>query len=97
MAKQVNVSCRHSFQEENTYAWISDFSEDGYRGVLTDCVYADDTPNDTTDWCVFAGTHGQCLLLRGLYNIYGEKCALDWAERLREESYQRFLNQLKTA
>jgi hypothetical protein len=94
MAKQVNVSCVHHFQEENTYAWISDFSEDGYRGELVDCIYADDTPNDTTDWCVFAGTEGQCLIFRGLYNIYGKKTAEEYAKRLEEEAYKKFLRNL---
>lgn len=96
MAKQVNVSCRHHSDTEETFAWISETSEDGYVGRLTDCVYADDTPSDWTSWCVFVGTEGQCLIFRGLYNIYGEKYAFDWAERLRKESYQRFINQFKT-
>lgn len=96
MAKQVNVSCKHNFDDEEIFAWISETSEDSYSGRLTDCVYADNTPSDWTDWRVFVGTEGQCLIFRGLYNTYGEKCALDWAERLSNESYQRFLNQFKT-
>lgn len=83
MATQVNVSCRHSFEEETKSAWISNFSEDGYRGRLTDCIYSDNTPNDYTDWCVFAGTEGQCLIFKGLYNLYGEEVAFDYKKRLQ--------------
>ena len=94
--KQVNISCRHYFDEEEIHAWMSDYTEDGYAGRLIDTVYADDTPSDYTDWCVFAGTEGECLIFRGLYNIYGEKIAFDYKERLQEEAYKRFLKRIST-
>ena len=92
---QVNVSCRHHFDVEETFAWTSEISEDGYVGRLTDCVYADDTPSDWTDWCVFVGTEGQCLIFKGLYNLYGEELAFDYKKRLQEESYLRFLKRFQ--
>ena len=52
---QVNVST--SVDDEVT-PWISEWSEDGYVGVLTDTVYADGC--DTTNWCVFTGTRQEC-------------------------------------
>lgn len=52
---QVNVS--ESVDDEVT-AWISEWSEDGYVGVLTDTVYEDGC--DSTNWCVFTGTYQEC-------------------------------------
>lgn len=77
MCKQVNVTTN---RDGEAYAWISNYSQDGYVGVLEDTVYAD-WGCDTTHWCIFAGSEGRCLIFRGLYNIYGEKTALNWVER----------------
>lgn len=42
----------------SSYYWTSEYAEDGYRGKLTDAVYADGS--DTTDWCQFVGTQEEC-------------------------------------
>ena len=52
---QVNVST--SVDDEVT-PWISQHSADGYVGVLVDTKYMDGC--DTTNWCVFVGTHKEC-------------------------------------
>ena len=53
--KQVNISENVDGQ---VTAWISDWSEDGYVGELTDTVYSDGA--DRTNWCVFCGTEEEC-------------------------------------
>ena len=52
---QVNVS---ESVDGDVTPWISEWSSDGYVGVLTDTIYADGC--DTTNWCVFAGTRQEC-------------------------------------
>lgn len=38
--------------------WISEHSDAGYVGILTDTVYEDGS--DYTDWCQFVGTQEEC-------------------------------------
>ena len=52
---QVNVS---TSVDDEVSAWISQHSADGYIGVLIDTQYMDGC--DTTNWCVFVGTHKEC-------------------------------------
>ena len=52
---QVNVS---ETVDGQTIAWVSRFSEDGYRGKLIDTMYSDGA--DTTDWCVYTGSKEEC-------------------------------------
>ena len=52
---QVNVS---TSVDDEVSAWISQHSADGYIGVLIDTQYIDGC--DTTNWCVFVGTHKEC-------------------------------------
>ena len=87
---QVNVT---EHVDGSVTAWISQWSEDGYIGKLVDTQYVDGA--DITNWCVFTGTEGECLIYRGLYHIHGEKVAEAWAKRLEHEAYQRFLKTLK--
>jgi len=37
---------------------ITRYSEDGYRGTTIGTVYVDGY--DSTEWCVFVGTHQEC-------------------------------------
>ena len=53
--KQVNYTTR--VYGTSTY-WISEWSEDGYVGELTDTIYQDGS--DSTDWCQFVGTQEEC-------------------------------------
>lgn len=52
---QVNVS---ESVDGDVTPWISEWSEDGYVGVIVDTTYLDGS--DTTDWCVFVGTRSEC-------------------------------------
>lgn len=52
---QVNIS--ESVDGDIT-PWISEWSNDGYVGTLVDTQYMDGC--DTTNWCVFVGTHSEC-------------------------------------
>lgn len=52
---QVNVS---ETVDGKTIAWVSQYSEDGYVGKLTDTTYSDGA--DTTDWCVYSGPKEKC-------------------------------------
>ena len=52
---QVNIS---ESVDGDVTPWISEWSEDGYVGVLVDTQYMDGC--DTTNWCVFAGTRQEC-------------------------------------
>ena len=52
---QVNVS---ESVDGDVTPWISEWSEDGYVGTLMDTQYMDGC--DTTNWCVFVGTHSEC-------------------------------------
>lgn len=51
------VNCTTSVDDISTY-WISEYSEDGYVGILTDTIYEDGC--DYTDWCQFVGTQEEC-------------------------------------
>ena len=84
--KQVNISFR---RDTGYYAWISDYSEDSYCGLLIDTVYCSG-PDDTTSWKYFVGTEGQCLIFKGLYNLYGDEAALDYERHLHEWAYHHF-------
>lgn len=55
MEYQVNVSTN---VDNETTAWISEHSADGYVGELVDTFYEDGC--DITDWCVFAGSRKEC-------------------------------------
>ena len=61
--KQVNIT--RSVDGDVT-AWISNWSEDGYVGMLIDTQYVDGA--DTTDWCVFVGTEEECKKYVEEYN-----------------------------
>lgn len=52
---QVNIS---ESVDGDVTPWISEWSEDGYVGTLVDTQYMDGC--DTTNWCVFVGTHSEC-------------------------------------
>lgn len=52
---QVN---RHNLVDGSTQYSITRYSDDGYVGTTTDTIYEDGC--DTTDWCLFTGSHHQC-------------------------------------
>lgn len=52
---QVNIS---ESVDGDVTPWISEWSNDGYVGTLVDTQYMDGC--DTTNWCVFVGTHSEC-------------------------------------
>ena len=51
------VNCTTTVDGVSSY-WISEHSDDGYVGILTDTVYEDGS--DYTDWCQFVGTQEEC-------------------------------------
>ena len=51
------VNCTTNVDGVSSY-WISEHSDDGYVGILTDTVYEDGS--DYTDWCQFVGTQEEC-------------------------------------
>lgn len=53
---QVNLS--YSLIDDNFDYWVSEYSEDGYRGRLNETVYQDGV--DYTEWCLFVGTKEEC-------------------------------------
>ena len=55
MKKQVN---RHVDINDNVSFSITNYSEDGYVGILKDTVYADGY--SYTNWCEFYGTEEEC-------------------------------------
>lgn len=83
--RQVNMSCDVS---ENITYWTSEWSEDGYRGYLTDTVYEDGV--SYTNWCLFAGTEEQCAQFITICEEKGEDEAHAWA---RNEAHKAFVRQ----
>lgn len=55
MQKQVN---RHVDINDNVSFSITNYSEDGYVGILKDTVYANGY--SYTNWCEFVGTEEEC-------------------------------------
>lgn len=55
MKKQVN---RHVDINDNVSFSITNYSEDGYAGILKDTEYADGY--SYTNWCEFYGTEEEC-------------------------------------
>lgn len=53
---QVNIN---TDADNESSAFVSRFSPDGYQGVTINTYYADGC-TDTTDWAVFVGTKEEC-------------------------------------
>lgn len=53
---QVNI--HYDFISDEYSCAISEYSEDGYKGRLTDTVYEGGI--SYTDWCSFTGTYEEC-------------------------------------